>query len=188
MNRFWICLLLVCIPGILLAQSAPQSRNQVSLSYFGEYLTHTGLRLGGLHIWLPAEDATSHLSHWTTAAFVTHYRHRRNHSGTLLTIQGGRLYQGQKGLRLQAGVELGYMLSQLDGEVYAWNGNSIEAAGKASSHLSWGLSGGIGLHLKPALKLPLSAELLPHLFFQAPYNTLFVPRMALEIRLSYHLP
>jgi len=166
---------------------------QVSVSYFGEYLTHAGIRIGLLTplkttLIDPAKTGEIEKS-WLVGGFITLYTHQRNHRGLLFTGFIGRQRIGRLGLMTQYGLEAGYMASFLQGEVWTQDpasGDFIEGR-RSSSHAVFGLNGGIGWDFSQRTSLPLAISLHPHAYLQAPYNTLFIPRLALESRLSYTL-
>ena len=164
---------------------------QISMSYFGELLTHPGARIG---IATPIsqnikqkKDEAYVTKGWVVGGYFTYYHHVRNHRGLMLTSSIGRHRIGKKGLLLNINLEAGYMLSLLDGEVYEWNGTEMEEASKGSSHIVAGLNGGIGWDFGKKTELPISFLIQPHIYLQAPYNTFFTPRVATEFRLIYHL-
>jgi hypothetical protein len=100
-------------------------------------------------------------------------------------IGGQRI--GNTGFLMQLNFETGYMASFLDGEAYEWDGSTFQTAKKGSSYLVFGFNGGIGWDFGKRTSLPATFSLVPHLYIQAPYNTLFLPRTALAIQVTYKL-
>lgn len=164
---------------------------QTSISYFGEYVTHAGIRVGiskTLSQNIKEKDSSKFINKaWVLNGFLTYYKHPRNHSGFMITSAIGRQRTGKKGFQTSINLELGYMLSTLDGEVYEWDGEKIVEGEKGSSHFVFGFNGGFGWNFEKQVNVPISIMILPHFYIQAPYNTLFAPRVALETKLSYHL-
>ncbi len=188
MNRIFLILIIgVGMGSALKAQSLPPFR--VSVSYFGEYVTHAGIRVGllvPLHP-TPSGKTGEAESSWVAGGFATLYTHQRNHRGLLLTGFFGRQRIGRHGLITQVGLEAGYMASFLQGEVWTLDAApaTFTKGRKASSHFVGGINAGAGWDFSQNSSLPLALSLHPHFYLQAPYNTLFVPRFALETRLSY---
>ncbi len=184
---FFLLTLLLSISAAF-GQSYTLPKVQMSISFFGENLTHPGIRVGlatpiGLQL-NPKEEVDKS---WVVGGYVTYYRHPRNHRALMLTGAIGRQRIGNQGLQTMFNFELGYMASVLDAEAYEWDGNQIIEAGKTSSHFTFGLNGGLGWNFDKQRDLPLSFMVQPHLFIQAPFNSAFLPRLALETRLIYHL-
>jgi len=190
-NLILLLMLLISVSS-LNAQSFEFPQFQISLSYFGEMVTHGGVRLGittpiSQKIKEKGESAFVNKG-WVVGGYVTYYKHPRNHKGIMLTSAIGRQRIGEKGFQTSINLEAGYMLSVLDGETYEWNGSEIvEADHRSSSHVVFGLNGGLGWNLDKKTNLPFSLMIQPHLYLQVPYNTIVVPRIALETKLSYNL-
>ena len=176
----------------LSAQTFELPKFQISLSYFGEMMTHGGIRLGittpiSQTIKDKGEEAFINKG-WLVGGYVTYYKHPRNHKGLMFTGAIGRQRIGKNGFQTSLNIEAGYMLSILDGETYEWNSSEIvEADSRGSSHVVFGLNGGFGWNFGKKTDLPLSFMIQPHFYFQAPYNTIIVPRVALETKLTYKL-
>jgi len=105
----------------------------------------------------------------------------------MLTGVIGRQRIGNKGFISAINLEAGYMLSLLDGEVFATDRNKFVKGDKSSSHIVFGFNGGVGWNFEKQGKLPLSFMIQPHAYIQAPYNTFLIPRLALETKIIYHL-
>lgn len=182
-------LTIVLIP--LHAQNFEIPKYQISISYFGESLTHGGIRLGfatPISQYIKQKgDSQSVNKGWIIGGYITYYKHPRNHEGFMFTGSIGRHRVGKSGFQTNLNFEAGYMLSLLDGEVYSWDGEKIIDGKRESSHIVFGLNGGVGWNFDKKLELPISFMIQPHLYFQAPYNTLIVPRIAMETKVVYHL-
>jgi hypothetical protein len=105
----------------------------------------------------------------------------------MLTGFVGRQRIGNAGFLMQLNFETGYMASFLDGEVYEWNGNTFEKGKKGSSHAIFGFNGSIGWDFGKRTSLPATFAIVPHLYFQAPFNTTVFLRTALAIQITYKL-
>jgi hypothetical protein len=185
----FVCVLFLNLP--MSAQHYEIPRYQLSLSFFGELLSHPGVRLGfttPIAQRIKEKDNSKIINKgWVVGGYLTYYKHPRNHKGLMLTGSIGRQRIGNSGFQSSLNLEAGYMLSILDGEVFEWDGEKIVEGNKGSSHLVFGLNGGIGWNFDKKTSLPVSFMIQPHLYFQAPYNTFIAPRVALDTKLSYYL-
>ena len=167
------------------AQDYEIPRFQISLSYFGETATHSGIRVG---ITTPIQQSTFGDENqknraWVIGGYLTYYKHPRNHKALMLTGSVGRQRISKNGFQTEINMETGYMLSILDGETFEWNGSEIvESSNNSSSHFVFGFNGGLGWNFAKNTDLPLSFMINPHLYIQTPYNTFLVPRVALETK------
>jgi hypothetical protein len=186
-------LFLLCLIGTksLFAQDYSIPKLQTSFGYFGEFITHPGVKLGMSYTIKQKSKIKKSGKQinkgWLTGANATFYRHKFNHKALMLTGFIGRQRTGNNGFLMQLNFETGYMASSLDGETYEWDGSDFQTAKKGSSHLVFGFNGGIGWDFGKRTSLPATFTLVPHLYIQAPYNTLFLPRTALAIQVTYKL-
>ena len=175
----------------LVAQDYSIPKLQTSVGYFGEFITHPGVKLGMSYtIKQKSKNKKSGKvinKGWLTGANITFYRHKFNHKALMLTGFIGRQRIGNTGFLMQLNFETGYMASFLDGEVYEWNGNTIEKGKKGSSHAIFGFNGSIGWDFGKRTSLPATFAIVPHLYFQAPFNTTVLLRTALAIQITYKL-
>jgi|GEM_PF-5680771 len=173
------------------AQHYEVPKYQLSISYFGEMLTHGGIRLG---LTTPISQRIKEKNDsrfvnkgWIIGGYMTYYKHPRNHRGLMFTSSIGRQRISKSGFQTNINFEAGYMLSLLDGEVYEWDGGQIVTGNKGSSHIVLGFNGGAGWNFEKNGNLPIALMIQPHFYIQAPYNTLFAPRVALEAKLAYNI-
>ena len=175
----------------LVAQDYSIPELQASIGYFGELITHPGVKLGINYTFKQKSKIKKSKKQinkgWLSGANATFYRHKFNHKALMLTCFIGRQRIGNTGFLMQLNFETGYMASFLDGEAYEWDGSTFQTAKKGNSHLVFGFNGGIGWDFGKRTSLPATFTLLPHLYIQAPYNTLFLPRTALAIQVTYKL-
>ncbi|NLR91662.1 hypothetical protein [Flammeovirga agarivorans] len=167
------------------------TKHQVSLSYYGEFVTHPGFRIGYL---TPISQKTKVKNEtnvvdksWVVGGYFTYYKHKMNHDGLLFTGEIGRQRISKSGFISSINFEMGYMLAVLDGEVYTPTENGFEKGAKADSYFTFGLNLGLGWDFEKKMNLPISAMVVPHFYFQAPYNTAVTARTALEVKFLYHL-
>ena len=171
----------------LRAQVSEVAPHQVSLSYFGEFVTHAGLRLGYARPLSQSQVERRRMVSNSTkpgspVLAFTRYRTYATHTGTMLTLAIGRQRTAASGFVTSFNLEGGYMHARLNGEVFAWNGDSFEAGRKGSSHVVVGLNGGIGLEFSSqngvaasshgaATRLHTSPFLTPHFFLASPWKS-----------------
>jgi hypothetical protein len=191
-----------CVTAILLvfalighnpiaAQDYSIPKLQASIAYFGELITHPGVKLG-INYTLKQKSKIKKSGKqinksWITGAHATFYRHKFNHKALIFNGFIGRQRIGYAGFLMQLNFETGYMASFLDGEAYEWNGSTLQRAKKGSSHFVFGFNGGIGWDFGKRTSLPVTFAILPHLYIQAPYNTQCLPRAALVIQATYKI-
>lgn len=120
------------------AQDVLIPQKSISLSYFGELITNSGIRLGFATSLTQKIKEKRNLKTiqkaWVVSGYITYYRHVRNHKGLMLTAAIGRQRLTDSGFQSAINFEAGFMRSMLDGEVYSWDGEKIVEGNKGSSH------------------------------------------------------
>ncbi len=159
----------------------------VHLSYFGETITHYGLR-GGVEFDLAESQKTknngSTVSNKLIGDFsLTLYRHPQNHLGIILTPSLGWRRTGGKGGMVQAALSPGLFRSFYEAETYTpTSNNSFEKVPLAGRWAFMpGLSVGMGHDLSVRRNINLSWFVNLHYLRQYPYNTSYLNRIALEV-------
>ena len=186
-KHFSLFLLAILLLSPSFSQDIANSNLRISVSYFGEFITHPGIRLG-LGKKLSDRKAKEGIQKsWIADINLTYYKHKRNHEALMVGASIGRERIGRKGLLSQLNLGLAYMSSFLDGEVYSWNGEEIIEGNRHSAHASFGINGGLGWDFGKNSSFPLAFLINPHLYFQAPYTSWLLPRIALEVKLIYPL-
>lgn len=175
-------LLIMVIGGVTNGVSAQNLR----LAYFGETITHYGLR-GGMEYNLRHTEkskpngrvATNDLYFGLT---LSAYRHPHNHIGLILAPELGWRHTGRRGGIIQAALSPGLFRSIYEGKTWQTDENGglerVRFAGQ------WGFMPGASVgfgHRLDQFKAPSSWYINLHYLRQYPYNQAFLNRMALEI-------
>jgi hypothetical protein len=167
----------------------------LSVSYFGETITHYGFSVGAdqtLHAWhrqkQRSDGTLKTRDHaWVAGLHLAAYRHPRNHYGVIVYPTLGYTRTKTRGAFFQTGISLGYMRIFLDGETYQVNaGGELERVRLASrGALLPGVYIGWGKDLSRTRGIPLIWQVKPSLWLQMPYNTTVLPRLSLEVGVIY---
>ncbi|MCC6413502.1 MAG: hypothetical protein IT270_17720 [Saprospiraceae bacterium] len=159
----------------------------VHLAYFGETITHYGLR-GGVEFNLAQSSKTktngSTVSNKLIGDFsLTLYRHPQNHLGIILTPSLGWRRTGGKGGMVQAALSPGLFRSFYEAETYTTtSNNSLEKVPLAGRWAFMpGISVGTGHDLSVRRNINLSWFVNLHYLRQYPYNTSYLNRIGLEV-------
>lgn len=167
----------------------------LSVSYFGETITHYGFSVGAdapLHTWHRQKERSDGTlktrDHaWVAGLHLAAYWHPRSHYGVILYPTLGYTRTKTRGAFFQTGISLGYMRVFLDGETYQVNsGGELERVRLASRGAFLpGVYIGWGKDLSRTTGIPLIWQVKPSLLLQIPYNTGVLPRLALEVGVIY---
>jgi hypothetical protein len=169
----------------------------ISISYFGETITHYGLSLGAqypLHTWHRQKERRNgglktrdHA--WVAGLHLAAYRHPRNHYGLILFPTLGYTRTKTKGAFFQTGISMGYMRVFLNGEAYRVNPEGELQRVRLASRGAFlpGVYIGWGKDLSKTMGIPLIWHVKPSLLLQVPYNTTVLPRLTLEAGIIYKL-
>lgn len=170
----------------LCAGNAAFAQN-IRLAYFGETVTHYGMRGGMEYNLRSVENSRSDGRIVTNDLYVgltlTIYRHPHNHVGLIVAPELGWRRTGKRGGILQAAISPGLIRTFYEGTTWQTDGNGgfkrIPLAGQ------WGflpgISAGFGHRLGKAPDAPYSWFCNLHYLRQYPYNHAYLHRMALEV-------
>ncbi len=157
----------------------------VRLSYFGENVTHYGIR-GGLeyalhHSEKPKDNST--VQHdLTFGVHLTLFRHPNNHFGVILSPELGWRRTGKRGGMVQAALSPGLIRSIYEAKTY----KTDEIGGFQQVTLAgqWGflpgISLGVGKDFSVKHDTPIILFTNVHYMRQYPYNKTYLIRPALE--------
>lgn len=157
----------------------------VRLSYFGENVTHYGIR-GGLEYALHhSEKPKDHSSIQHDLSFSIHltvFRHPNNHVGVILSPELGWRRTGKRGGIVQAAVSTGLIRSIYEAKTYKTDDQGgfqqVTLAGQ------WGFLPGISLGFGKDLSVKHDTPIIlftnVHYMQQYPYNKTYLIRPALE--------
>ncbi|MCB9235660.1 MAG: hypothetical protein H6581_28700 [Bacteroidia bacterium] len=151
---------LVVLPLVTRAQLTTISPNYISVSYFGETITHPGLRVNADYVfWKKGGDGASSQEIRGDFGFGM-YHHRRYQTGLFFLPEFDYIYTSAKGSLLGAGLSLGYLHTFIPSayEIDA-NGN----VNKINAGYNYFLT---GLHLIFGKTLGPDPATAPQLFFK----------------------
>ncbi len=188
-----VALLFLLLVGLCLANSASAQKN-LRIAYFGETVTHYGLRSGAEYT-LHRNEKSKPGGH---VAFndlyfgitLTAYRHPHNHIGLILAPELGWRHTGRRGGIVQAAISPGLFRSFYEGKT--WQTGENDQLDRVRLAGQWGFLPGVsvgfghrlGRSLRPAKsgdEAPLSGYCNLHYLRQYPYNHSFLNRFALEL-------
>jgi hypothetical protein len=168
----------------------------LNISYFGEYLTHYGLKIGIEYpIWIKEKVKTKKSSKEIPkqklifiSGNIGGYFHKRNHIGIFVNSEIGYRKTRLRGFRYEFLIGLGYFHTFLQGDTYEVNDDGsverIPLAGQANLMIP--ISAGIGYDFKFCYNKPFNLYLKPGFFIQYPYNLAIAIRPTIEFGLFYY--
>lgn len=181
-------LLILCLASIGFSNSLSAQKN-IRIAYFGETVTHYGLRCGTEYTLRHTEKSKSNGSITSNDLYfglsLTVYRHPHNHIGLILAPELGWRHTGRRGGIVQAALSPGLFRSIYEGKTWQTSENGqlerVRLAGQ------WGFMPGasvgfghrLGRSARPA-KSEMSWYCNLHYLRQYPYNHAFLNRIALE--------
>ena len=168
----------LCAAQTMLAQN-------YRLAYFGETVTHYGLRGGleySLHHREKPRGAASIRNELMLGINLTVFRHPDNHIGVILSPELGWRRTGKRGGIIQAAVATGLFRSIYEGTTYKRdeNGNFKKVPLAGQWGFLPGVSVGFGKDLSVRGETPMILFANVHYMHQYPYNKTHLIRPALE--------
>ncbi|MCF2498883.1 MULTISPECIES: hypothetical protein [Dyadobacter] len=173
-NIFW--LVLFCTgPQLLHAQS-------LRLGYFGETITHYGLRLAYEKPIATSISARNAKRILYGSLGVSGYRHPQNHIGLIVSPEVGFRRIGKKGALFEFALSPAYFRYFLEGKTYeaTSDGDFDRVRFAGGNAFMPTVSLGVGHDLSVRKKVPLAWYVRLNLMQQRPYNTSNLIRFALE--------
>ncbi len=168
----------------------------ISISYFGEGLTHYGIKIGTEYslkitnktkIKRNSKEIPKRKEHFLTGN-IGSYIHKRNHVGLFINSEIGYRKTRNKGFKYEFLIGIGYLHTFLQGDTYTVSDNGdvekVNLAGQ--SNLMIPLSFGLGYDFNLHHKKPFSLYLKPGFFIQYPYNHALVIRPTIDLGLFYY--
>lgn len=187
-------LLFLLLVGLCLANNG-SAQKSLRMAYFGETVTHYGLRGGTEYILHRTEKNKPNgrvaFNDVYFGITLSAYRHPHNHIGLILAPELGWRHTGRRGGILQAALSPGLFRSFYEGKTWRAGENSqferVRFAGQWGflPSASVGFGHRLGRSSRPAKSgdAPLSWYCNLHYFQQYPYNRAFLHRAALEVGL-----
>ncbi|MGD1839382.1 MAG: hypothetical protein ACFB0B_00570 [Thermonemataceae bacterium] len=187
---YLFCVISLFIHPLAKAQLRAFDQFSVKAAYFGELISHAGLKVGietPLRLKEKPRKRFTKEKYKLLAANVGFYVHSRNHVGAFLNIEYGTRGITSDGFLSECWVGLGYFRSFLAAPTYEVNDQGqvrrVPLAGRGSLMLS--LSAGLGQDLSRKTHWPITWVIKPTLFFQIPYNNALLPQLGIEASITY---
>jgi len=168
----------------------------ISISYFGENLTHYGIKIGTEYslkitnktkIKRNLKEIPKRKEHFITGN-IGSYIHKRNHVGLFINSELGYRKTRNNGFKYEFLIGVGYLHTFLQGDTYTVSDDGtvdkVNLAGQ--SNLMIPISCGLGYDFNYHYKKPFSINLKPSFFIQYPYNHAIAIRPTIDLGLFYY--
>lgn len=168
----------------------------IGVSYYGEYFTHYGLKIGTEYSIKQKNKTKTKKSskqiHKRKEVFLTanigSYIHKRSHVGLFLSSEIGYRKTIRKGFKYEMLIGLGYLHTFLQGDTYEVNDDGtvdrVYLAGQPNLMIPFSI--GLGYDFNFHYKKPFSLHLKPSFFIQYPYNQAIAIRPVVDLGLFYY--
>lgn len=181
----------------LLAQSDSSKCIGLSLSYFGESITHPGIAVGlEYELWskygMRVKKSGKRIDRKHKVVLngnLDTYFHKRNHVGVLLNGEAGYKYIRKKGFFYEGAAGIGYFHTFLQGDTYVVSdANEVSRVKLASqSNFSCSMWCGIGKDYSFKEGKPWAWKLLTGWFLQYPFGASKLWHTAAEVGVIYYM-
>ncbi|MCU0353182.1 MAG: hypothetical protein MUD08_05495 [Cytophagales bacterium] len=171
------------LAAFLTATLSTASAQSLRVGYYGETVTHYGLRTAYEQTVLSGLNENKGSSHILYAAVgLAVYRHPHNHIGLILSPELGYRRTGRRGGLFEVSVAPAYFRYFLDGQTYRVNksGDFERVRWAGGNAFLPTVSVGIGRDLSVRRNIPLAWYTRLNLMQQRPYNTSRLTRFSLE--------
>ncbi len=168
----------------------------INISYFGNMLTHPGLKVGYAYIHRQKTKEKQRRKRlrisyhqWVSMYSLAGYIHPRNHGALILNAEGGYRCIRPKGFTRAIYLGLAYMRTFNTGPTYRINeAGQVEKVVLAGHHyILPGLAFALGESFILENRKVLSWHIKPGIGFQMPYNAFMNLMLNLEVGLVYKL-
>ncbi|NJN25317.1 MAG: hypothetical protein HC819_04735 [Cyclobacteriaceae bacterium] len=162
----------------------------LKIGYLGEFITHPGLNTEIMAPYKLQIKTKNDRQKWKylSAGFGI-YNHQQNHVGTFLLVSHGSKRIYKNGFMLGSSLGVGYFRYFYNSATFEVGDNGeisrVRLAGKGQIMFDMSLEVGQDFFRKS--NVPLGWYIRPRLFFLAPHNTTFLPRVALEAGIMYKI-
>lgn len=176
---------LICLLAAL-AITTTLSAQQLRVAYFGETVTHYGVKAGYQHsLWqqsIPKEDGLFAQKSLLANLSLILYRHPKNHVGLILAPEIGYQHIGKKGGMVEVAVSPSLFRTFLEGKTYEVGANGdlekLSLAGRWAFLPTVSL--GFGRDLSVKHDLPITWYARANIMQQRPYNDSALLRFGIE--------
>lgn len=187
---FITALIYLLLPGAVQAEKKkPRSDWSLSLSYYGDWITHPGFTIGAEY--LICENKRENVALFT-ALSGGGYFHDQNNNAFFIDAYIGSRFTTPVGYFGDILLGAGYLHTWPDGVIYTGvdsEGNLIEKDYPGDPHLKLNLSLGlIGWDFSKRTQLPVTGVVRMAIFGEYPYNDFMLPHTALQIEFTYRFP
>ena len=178
MMKYKILVVLLFSYVLTHAQTEELPTRALTVSYFGETLTHPGLTLGVEHYPL---QSPKHQLVWSVSAGA--YLHRRNNTSWFVRLQVGQRLMLGRGFVLENFLGLGYLRQYTHGgDVYQVLPNGAVVENKRSGRGKMMPSVGLGMGYR-GIKIrgkTIQVFARPEIFWKAPFNGYYLTHFAIN--------
>jgi len=186
--------------GVIKTQTPVSIPTAISVGYYANYLTHSGMKLGYT---IPVrgiekikERTRKNGKVWTKTRIrsllvsgnIGFYVQDESHTNLFLTAELTRRNSRKDGLFLQHGIGLGYIRTFYHGKTYEVLDDVLEESKASQGGLMPAFFAGFGYDFslrKKGKAKPIQLILQSGLFAQLPYNSAFIIRNNFEFKVSY---
>ncbi|MBN2263896.1 MAG: hypothetical protein JW735_13330 [Prolixibacteraceae bacterium] len=182
---------LICISLFCYAQKENKSPT-FKISYFGEMITHPGLKFGVEHQLFLKESRKKQkeIKHQIISCLnIGGYTHFKFNTNLFLNTEIGYRHTCSGGFIYETMIGIGYLRTFINGKTYTVTNNGsiseIFLAGSNSFMPSFSL--GFGADVKNKNNCIKAWYIKPVLFLQMPYNSSILPHLAIETGINFQL-
>ena len=193
-SLIFFCMHILVLANPMDAQPENESASTAHLSYFGESITHPGLKFGFEFI-LSGKNAHTKTNgkivyrQLTISPNIGIYYHPRNHTGVFINSEIGYRIIRQKGLMAQISAGAGYQRTFLAAKTYKINEQGeiqrIYLAG--SNQLMPCMNVTLGKVMKGGNRYIITYFGRIGAFLQYPYNSMWLPSLVLELGIAFRV-
>lgn len=184
-----------CVFVALQGQAQFAKPESISVSYFGEMITHPGLKLSAnfnLKEWSKMKNADKKHSKELGKSLVLSpaigfYYHRRYQTGLFLIPEGKYRSLNQKGLFHEFGLGLGYLRTFVPNTYEVTGNDEVRKVSAGHNYFATNFFFTIGKDLGVAKEMPIAYFIKPQLMYAVPNFPKGVGYFVLEIGITYSL-
>jgi hypothetical protein len=193
MSRLVIFIILITLVNSIKSQDSLRINKKklrgISISYFAEYFTHYGVKIGTEYpLWTKEKVKVKNNSKEVpkqkllfVAGNIGCYIHRRNHVGLFINSELGYRKNRNRGLKYEVLLGVGYLHTFLQGDTYI---DHVPLAGQ--SNLMASLAFGMGYDFHYHYQKSFSIFIKPGFFVQYPFGTAVAMRPTVDFGIYYY--
>jgi len=184
LKRILILLFLLISISIYTNEKQVQNERSLSVAYFGELLTHPGLKIS-----LELPFYTNNSNEYFAIIKGGGYFHYLNHTSIFVGSEFGYRHYFKNGFDFHSLIGIGYMHKILGATIYEVSGSGelLEIPNYGSSHLMPNIEIGFGYIIARDSDNPINIYSRTEIFGEYPYNTYILPHLATSIGLRINL-